>query len=104
MAIQKELGLLQNAIAPVRPKKIQLKRNNTPNQMSIRKTIVNDLDYPVPVDPMVRMYDPSLYKWPTTHTAASQLINSIDEARRNTLIDNGWNNYTVSKYKSSICY
>ncbi|KAJ8979066.1 hypothetical protein NQ317_005747 [Molorchus minor] len=90
LAIQKQLGLVPNSRSP--NKKAVPKRNagvNTPrNPVHIRKTILNDMDYNVPmVDPRIdplRVYDPTLYKWtkPDLRTTASQMINSLETTRQ----------------------
>ncbi|KAG5899131.1 hypothetical protein JTB14_021629 [Gonioctena quinquepunctata] len=103
LAIQKQLGLIPNSRSP--PRKALPKRNAAVNTLrspvSIRKTILNDMDYHAERAEPVRLYDPAVYKWakPDSRSTASQMINSLETTRqvmREALreeLSNGWPTY-----------
>jgi len=111
-AIKKQLGL----IAPSRPhmkrpppRKPHIPRNpQIPrNPVPIRKTIVNDLDYGVHAEPVIRDYGPALYKWVKPDLRpASHLIGSLEPTRQAMrdvmreellLAGSSWNNLVTPK-------
>ncbi|CAH1170428.1 unnamed protein product [Phaedon cochleariae] len=104
LAIRKQLGLVP--INRTSTRKVPPKRNAAVNTarsppVNIRKTILNEMDYPPAVEP-IRLYDPALYKWSKPElkvSAASQMINSLEttrQAMREALreeFSNGWPTY-----------
>lgn len=83
LAIQKQLGLIPSPRSNTRrttPKR-SLNMNSAKPAVSIRKTILNDVDYYEPDPEPLRVYDPALYKWTKPAMRphpASRMINALD--------------------------
>ncbi|XP_023017820.1 uncharacterized protein isoform X2 [Leptinotarsa decemlineata] len=112
VAIQKQLGLIPNSRLP--PRKSASKRNAAVNTqeilrppVSIRKTILNDMDYNAERLEPIPLYDPALYRWtkPGGRGTASQMINSLEvtrQAMREALreeLSNGWPTYASHNFQ-----
>lgn len=83
LAIQKQLGLLAPSRPQMKrspPKKPQLPKASIP----LRKTIVNEINYGLPVvEPVHRGYETGLYKWVKPDLRpASHLISSLEPTRQ----------------------
>lgn len=82
LAIQKQLGLIPSPrssarrATPKRPLNI-----NSVKPVSIRKTILNDMDFYEHESEPLRIYEPALYKWTKPELRphpASRMINALD--------------------------
>lgn len=82
LAIQKQLGLIPSQRSNTRRTTPKRSLNiNSVKPVSIRKTILNDMDYYEPEPEPLHLYDPALYKWTKSELRqhpASRMVNALD--------------------------